>query len=164
MQFTVGFSKAISPLKIGSKLIQLVEKRNFSHVYIEFVSPVTGVKLISQASHGYVNLVNADLFFTQNEKIEEYLFFCDDQQWLNIESFIHKNLGKPYSQLQLLLIGIKKIMHITPAVSNQDEAFICSEWAKRVCDIDGLRLDSSIEIDYMTPSDLNTLIRNMKLQ
>jgi hypothetical protein len=164
MQFKVGFSRAISPLKIGSKLIQLVEKRPFSHVYIEFIDPITSIKLISQASHGYVNLVNAEIFFNQNKAIEEYIFECDEQQWLIIEAFMHKNLGKPYSQLQLCLIAIKKLLHITPAISNKDEAFICSEWAKRICDIDNLRLDSNIEIDYMTPSDLNTLIRNMKLQ
>jgi hypothetical protein len=163
MKFIIGFSRARSCLKIGSKIIQLVEARNFSHAYVKYIDSRTNIEVISQASHGIVNLVNSQIFIKDNILVEEYEIECSEEQFKKIELFIYSNLGKPYSEFQLALIGVKKIFHFTPKIKNHDEAFICSEWAKRVCEIANVELSDMIEDDYVTPSDLNTMIKNISI-
>lgn len=163
MKFIVGFSKAKSPWKFGSKIIQLVENRPFSHCYIRYDSPATGINLVSQASHGYVNLVNSCVFFKENDQIEEYEIDCTDEQFKDIQIFTHKNLGVKYSQTELILIGIKKLFNIKLNIRDYDESFICSEWAARICQIDGIDLIDIIDQDYLTPSDFNEIIKNLNI-
>lgn len=158
MKIIIGFSRAKSPWKIGSKVIQLVEKRPFSHAYMKYTSSYTKVDLVSQASHGMVNCFNYDIFLEDNVVVEEYEFECSDEQFKVIKTFIDSNIGKPYSRMQLVWIGVKKILHIQPKIENGDAAFICSEWAKRICEVAGIIIKS--EDDYITPSDLNTLIKS----
>lgn len=157
MEIIVGFSRAKDKLKLGSTLIRLVEKRAFSHVYIKYQCPLTKVMLIAQASHGLVNLCNFDIFKVDNIIVEEYKMECSDSQFYNMITFINLNLGKPYSKLQLILIGIKKILHLELKTKNQSESYICSELAFRICQIFGVKYSGNS--DYITPSDINKLVR-----
>lgn len=155
----VGFSKAKSSWKIGSTVIQKVDCRDYSHCYIRYVSDTTKVELIAQASHGFVNLVNKSIFLEQNIIVKEYAIDCAEHQTLEVRTFIDSNLGKPYSKLQLALIGIKKLLHIQIKYYDRDASYICSEFASRVCQI--LNINIPEELDYITPSDLdNILYRN----
>lgn len=158
MTFIVGFSKARSPWKVGSKLIQEGEKRNFSHAYIKYMTE--GMEVVAQASHGYVNQISVDRFNSQNITVEEYIVTCTDQDMLNIKQFVIKNLGAEYSKLQLLLLGIKKILHFEIPVDNKDSKFICSEFALRILDV--INLPDPVENkDYETPSDLQRLVSSL---
>lgn len=157
--FFVGFSRAKSPWKIGSSIIREVEKRDFSHAYIKYIDPLTGITMVAQASHGSVNIVNYDIFLQQNIVVEEYEITCTLEQYKEILIFICKNAGKPYSTFQLVLIGIKKIFGIELNIRNKDAKYICSEWAATICKIAGVPVPE--ELDYQTPSDLNTLLKNL---
>lgn len=154
----LGYSRSRSPWKIGSKVIQETEKRNFSHCYIVYICPITGVKIVSQASHGFVNEMNYDIFCIQNVVVEEYSFNCSDEQFLTILKYMKLNLGKPYSKLQLVLIGIKKLLHFEINIRNGNEAFICSEWQANIAKMMGIEVPD--ELDYETPSDINLVIKN----
>lgn len=158
--FICGFSRAKSPYAVGSTVIQLVEKRDFSHAYISYIDNETGVRMIAQASHGYVNLVNYDIFIKSNIIAEEYEITCTDQEYKDILKFIFENLGKKYSRTQLVWIGIKKIFRMEFKKSlNADVAFICSEWASRICQM--AKIEIKGELDYVTPSDLQTIISSL---
>lgn len=157
MEITVGFSRAKDKFKLGSTLIRLVEKRAFSHVYIKYQCPLTKVVLVAQASHSLVNLCNFDVFKTENIIVEEYKIVCNDIQFNDMLTFINLNLGKPYSMMQLVLIGIKKILHIEIKTRNKNDAYICSELAFRICQIFGIKYKGNS--DYITPSDINKLVR-----
>lgn len=155
----VGFSKAKSSWKIGSTVIQKVDCRDYSHCYVRYTCVTTKVELIAQASHGFVNLVSKAIFSEQNIIVKEYAIDCTDVQFLDVLTFVVNNLGKPYSKLQLILIGIKKFLHVQIKYYDRGASYICSELASRVCQI--LNINIPEEIDYVTPSDLdNILYRN----
>lgn len=153
----VGFSRARSPWKVGSTIIAATEKRNYSHVYIRYTDPTTGIEIVAQASHGYVNQVAYDIFIQDNIVVEEYDLETTPEQTLEILTFILKNLGKPYSKLQLLFITVKKLFHVTINIRNNDSAFICSELGAKVCKFKKIILEDDLDLE--TPSDLNTVLR-----
>lgn len=155
----IGFSKAKSPFKIGSTVIQQVDKKKYSHCYILYTDGITKVELVAQASHGFVNLVSKDIFLEQNIIIKEYAIECTEAQHVGILTFIHNNLGKPYSKLQLILIGIKKLFHIELNIHDKDASFICSEFAARVCSIAGIKVPE--DLDYFGPSDLEVIVQDI---
>lgn len=155
----IGFSKAKSQFKIGSTVIQKVNCRNYSHCYVRYTCSVTKVTLIAQASHGFVNLVSEAIFLEQNIIVKEYAVDCTDIQHVEILTFIASNLGKPYSKLQLILIGIKKLLHIELNIHDRDSSFICSEFAARVCSMTGIKVPS--DLDYFDPSDLDKILQDV---
>ena len=161
MKLIIGFSRAKSPWKIGSTVIRLSEKRNFSHTYVRYVDPTTTIDIVTQASQSFVNEVNYDIFQESNIVCEEYQLDCTEEQFINILTFIKTNLGVKYSTLQILFLGIKKILKFEVKEYNKDKEFICSEFAARICQIAGVRAPTYL--DYFTPSDLNTLIKDIKL-
>lgn len=153
----VGFSKANSPFKIGSTVIQKVDCRDFSHCFIKYTDATTKVELIAQASHGFVNLVSEAIFIEENIIVKEYAVECTPDQYLEILTFTHNNLGKPYSKLQLILIGIKKLLHIQINHFDRGASYICSEFAARLCSFAGIKVPS--ELDYVDPSDLDKILQ-----
>lgn len=158
MEIIVGFSKAKSIFKIGSTIIQKTDCREYSHCYIRHTNKITQVELIAQASHGFVNLVNKDIFTEENIIIKEYSIPCTDAQHLDILTFIDNNLGKPYSRLQLILIGIKKILHFEIKYYDRGASYICSEFAARICSFANIKVP--VELDYVEPSDLDKILQD----
>lgn len=157
--FIVGFSRSKSRLKIGSLLIQKVENRNFSHAYIRYTDDFTKVSLVAQASHGFVNEMNYDIFKESNVIVEEYQIQCSDEDFKKIVIFIKNNLGNLYSRWELLLIGVKKLFHFELPARDEQKEFICSKFTAMVCDIVNLKIDANLE--FVTPSDFNTFIKNL---
>lgn len=160
-KFYLGFSRSKSPWKVGSKVIQLTEKRDFSHSYIRYIDCLTEIDIVAQASHGYVNEMNFDIFKEHNIVVEEYLVMCTEEQYLDMIKFIRVNLGRDYSSLQIFFISVKKVLRFEVNVYNKDKQFICSEFAARICGICGVTVPTYL--DYFTPSDLNTLAKDVKL-
>jgi hypothetical protein len=160
--FIVGYSRAKSPWKIGSTVIQEVEKRNFGHVYIRYTCLLTGIEVVAQASHGYVNEMNYDIFQEQNVVVREYEVICSDEDFINMLKFIRTNLGRDYDQLAILIIGLKKIFGIKIQANNRDKHFICSEFGARVCQIVKLPLDV-LNLDYFTPSQSELFMSNLTI-
>lgn len=158
---TVGFSRSKSPWKVGSQAIQISEKRNFSHAYIRYECLLTQVQIVAQASHGFVNEMNYDIFQEHNIVCEEYVLECSDEHFIDVIKFIRKNLGVDYSKMQIFFLAIKKLLRFEVKEYNKDKEFICSEFAARICQIAGVTVPSYL--DYFTPSDLNTLIKDIKL-
>lgn len=157
-KIVVGFSKSRSPWKIGSKIIADVEARDFSHAYVKYNCILTDEVIISQASHGYVNEMNYDVFQVHNIVVHEYEIECQDSDFIEMLKFMRKNLGLPYSKMQIFFISLKKLFGFKINVYNRDKEFICSEWAARICKI--LKITVPEELDYFTPSDLNELLKN----
>jgi len=159
MNIIIGFSRAKSPWKIGSLFIREVEKRNFSHAYIKMDILSTGIPMVAQASHGTVNVINYEIFKKDSIVVEEYIINCSDKDYSEILTFISNNAGKPYGVFQLVLIGVKKLFHIELDIRNRDSKYICSELAARIAGIAGVNVPELL--DYTTPSDLNTLLKEL---
>lgn len=163
MDIIIGFSRAKSPWKIGSKIIAEAEKRDYSHAYVKIINPFTKITLVYQASLGMVNMYNYNLFLEHNTVVEEYTMTATQENYKEILTFLHSNVGKPYSKTQVMFLSIKKLLGFEVKYQNKDEEFICSELAVRVIEIviPGTTYDTSI--DYVTPSDLNRLVNQLNL-
>lgn len=160
MDIIIGFSRAKSPWKIGSKIIAESEKRDYSHAYIRFNSKTTGISIVYQASLGMVNAYNYDLFKEHNVVVEEYIVSTDKHT--EILTFLQTNLGKPYSKIQILTLSLKKLLGFEVKYKNNDSEFICSELALKIIQI--VRPDAKYENqDYCTPSDLNKLVNELNI-
>ena len=157
----IGFSKSKSPWKVGSQVIRLGEKRDFSHAYIRYECILTNIQIVAQASKGFVHEMNYDIFQEHNIVCEEYELECSNEQFIEVIKFIRKNLGVDYSKLQIFFLSIKKLFKIEVKEYNKDKEFICSEFAARICQIAGITVPTYL--DYFTPSDLNTLIKDINL-
>lgn len=163
MDIIIGFSRAKSPWKIGSKIIAESEKRNYSHAYIRFACEVTGVQLVYQASLGMVNAYSYELFKAHNVIVEEYILTASGrEQDIELLTFLQKNLGKPYSKIQIMLLTLKKLFNFEVKYSNNDAEFICSELAARIVLV--VLPEANVNnLDYYTPSDLNKLVNELKI-
>jgi hypothetical protein len=160
-KIVIGFSRSKSAWKIGSQAIQISEKRNYGHAYIRYQDSLTDEKMIAQASHGFVNETQVDTFLLSNLIVKEYEFVVSEDKFIEVMRFIKKNLGKPYSQCQIICIALKKVLGIKVDIHNKDQAFICSEFGLMIAE---LLLDkkSNAESDYETPSDLDFLLESNK--
>lgn len=156
MRIVVGFSRAKSAFKLGSTAIQLAEKRNFGHAYIRYYSDEKQCDIVAQASHGFVNEMNFDIFKETNIVVKEYTLECNEDHFKKVLKFIGSKLGTKYSQMQIILIAIKKVLRFEVKQYNKDKYFICSEFAAVICNILGIEVPN--ELDYFTPSDLDTLL------
>lgn len=155
-QIVVGFSRSRSPWKIGSRIIASVESRNFSHAFIQYNCLLTNTAIVSQASHGFVNEMTLEIFELHNIITHKYTINCEDSEFIDMLKFIRSNLGIPYSMMQIVFIGLRKLFGISTNVNNRDKAFICSEWAARICSI--LKITVPDNLDTFSPSDLNELL------
>lgn len=162
MEIVIGFSRALKPYQILSKIIMAVEKRDYSHAYIKYQCPITNVMMVCQASHGYVNEMNLDIFLKHNIISHEYTIELTNEEFVDFLTFTKENLGVKYSVKELFLISIKKLFHITINNYDGDESFICSEWAARI--LKKLKLFNQDKLDYITPSDLDTILKNLQLK
>lgn len=154
----VGFSRAKSAWAVGSKAIQAVEKRNFSHVYIKYQCSLTGQLIVAQASKGFIHEMTWDNFLEHNICVKEYSVDCSDFSYKLALTFVRENLGVPYSYTQLFWIGLKKLFKVKITYNNRDNAYICSEFAARVCGMLGVGVGSIENLDTFTPSDMNELM------
>ena len=156
VELKVGFSRSRKWWKVGSKVIMATEKRNFSHAYIRYVCPITKETMICQASHGYVNEMNLDIFVKENIITHEYIIKVSMEDFIEVLTFCKRHLGVKYSTKEIFMIAIKKIFHVTINEYDGDETFICSEWGARV--LKSLRFLNNAKLDYMTPSDFNEIL------
>jgi Fe-S cluster assembly iron-binding protein IscA len=100
--------------------------------------------------------MNLDIFVKENIITHEYHITISDAEFVDLLTFCKRHLGVKYSIKQILMIGIKKIFHLTINEYNGDEAFICSEWGARV--LKSLRFLHNAKLDYVTPSDFNEIL------
>lgn len=157
MNIIIGFSKAKSLLAIGSTIISKIEHRDYSHVYIRNYDFETSLEMVHQASHGRVNAIAFENFKLNNIVVKEYKFSPTREQYVDIMRFMKSNLGVPYSRLQLILIGIKKLLRIEVKIKNGTSAEICSELGARVTKIAGIKIEDNM--DFIAPSDLDKILK-----
>lgn len=137
----IGWSRASSPLAIGSKFIQWWDGGDVSHTYVKFYWQSVGGWLIYQASKGMVNFYNEDLFKEHNTIVEEIRVDLSDETYLNTQKFAYVNLGRKYSRLQLLGFVVarlcselkkaspclEKLLPEKNVFGNGHEQYVCTE-------------------------------------
>jgi hypothetical protein len=147
----IGFSRSRSRYKIFSKIIQLVEKRQFSHSYIIIND------MVYQASHGMVHSVTYDNFLKNNIEIKKYKLEISEDKFNLINNYIKNTLGTTYGFDQIFGILIQKIFRkAEPVIVNNSDRMVCSEFCARVLNV----FDPGLEIEYdaVTPSNLQEIM------
>jgi hypothetical protein len=156
MKLIIGFSTSRSAWAIGSTAIRVAEKRDYSHSYVRFESPLTGVDTVVQASHGFINQQSFAIFNQKNVVVKEYTFDITFEDFKKLKKYMDENMGKPYSYLQIFFLAIKKLFRIEFDAQNKDHEFICSEFAARILEV--LGIVNTSKQDLITPSDLEKMI------
>jgi hypothetical protein len=163
MGVEICFSRAKSPLAIGSVAIRLAEKRPYSHVFIKFIEPKSQKLMVLHAAHGMVHLVPYKKFVETAIEVKSYSLEFNEQEFDQLWEFMMSNLGRPYSERQLLVIAILKILKTKRFVRvDGAKSYICSELAAMVCKLKNIALPA--ELDVITPSDLDYFMSSSGFQ
>jgi hypothetical protein len=154
----IGFSTHKGSLL--SKTIQIAESSNYSHVYIRRQSKYG--EYIYQASGLQVNFMNINIFLKDNVIIEEYEFELPDDKKEKLISFFIKYVGTKYGIIFLFkilaVILSQRCGYNFKLSGDGTETFICSELAALFCE-EILEIPINENIDFMTPKDLNPIIK-----
>lgn len=130
--------------KFGAELIKLYQGTEFSHVAI-----ILHDRLVFQASHGFVNCVHISNFMKENKIINSYSV---DSRSIDMD-FVYKQLGKPYSIFQLIVLPFLKFVK-AKYKGNRNQAFICSEFV-------GKALKLQWVDDTTTPLEIDNYLKNL---
>lgn len=160
MKLAIGFSTANLPL---AKLIQDVEKRPYSHVFVVIPDPITQRPLVAQASHGMVHLCSYEGFEAVNKIVKTYEYEIDYPTYKKVWNQILDWLGAAYSIKQLIGLLVQKIFQLPTIPSwatNGCNAQICSEFGARVASLIGIQINK--DFDDITPSNLDAILGAQK--
>lgn len=118
-----------------AELIKFADNTAYSHVYFEFHTNTLQYPLIYQASHTMVNFMGYEIFYSHNKMIKKYELEISDENYHRLMQFCVNNAGKPYPILQVVGIGIQKLLKCVGIKNshnifrNKDEQMVCSELA-----------------------------------
>ena len=158
MIITIGFSTAKNDLMLFARGIEAIEKRPYSHVFIRYDDPITGIEMVFQASHGMVNHMSYALFLTGNKVIKGYNINYNRVEFNTFYTFTLSRLGAPYGWKSILGIFLSKILRISNPFPNAKLTDICSQLGAQVCALKGMQMPQ--DMSSVTPSNLDTLIQN----
>lgn len=162
MKIYIGFSKP-NKFKPFAWLIQKVENRDYDHVYIRLIEPITNSDIIFQASSTMVNLYNPYLFFNNNVTIKEYEIDITVCQYKVLWIYIVKNLGIPYSLIEDFGILLMKIFNLKNQPFNRGQsAEFCSKLGANVCNI--LNISMPENVSNIDPTLLDQILSNKQLK
>lgn len=130
--------------KIGAEIIKWYQGTNYSHVAL-----IDNDDLVYQASHGYVNVWNFDVFMESNDVISVYEI---PDEAVDMD-YIKSHLGRKYGFDQILRIAFYVLTRIK-LKSNGEKRFICSE-------LIGKALRLSWVDDYTTPEQIDEYLRSV---
>jgi hypothetical protein len=142
-------------------LIRLGSKRDYSHVYVKIVDPISGRELTFEASLGIVHFGTYEALKQSNIVVKEYKIDMDGSQLLKVWNFMLDRLEVSYGNLELILAAIKTITGIKLLAGDGEQTEICSELGARVCECLGIDIPGNL--DYITPAELDDFL-STKLQ
>jgi len=151
----IGFSTHKKFTILGS-IIKLVEKTEFSHVYVKLYSESLDRYLIYQASGLIVNFVGEDIFYAKNKDIATFSLDITKEQQVKLLQKAVDNCGKPYGVADLFGIGWVRLGSLLGKkfknpFADHGKTYICSELASTLLLELGFNFNN---LDDITPRDL----------
>lgn len=159
----IGFSKPRS-FGILAWLIMVVERSEFSHVYMKTYSKSLDRWLIYQASGTKVNFIGQEKFYEHNESVKEYLFDVNPESKTKFLVKAVDTVGTPYGVKQLIGIGLVRLgkvfgLKLTNPFRDNRATYVCSELAAEVLEeITGINIGE--DLDTIGPKELDEIIMN----
>lgn len=152
MLLTYHFAKRIKGIKIGAKLIEWGQNTKFSHCAVEIIEHPEGDAWIFESVYPKARRVPLGEWLKTYKPVESYSFIIDDPILAqNIKNKLYANLHKPYSVLQLVVIGVGialKLLEkaINKITLNAKKYSICSEYMAEVQAEQGAKFDESVDL------------------
>ena len=154
----IGFSR---PKKdsIISKIIQIVDHRNFSHTYASWHDTLVFRDLVYQASPQGVMFENAARFMADNDVVARFAFSLTDDQMMKVMQLCVDFAGYAYGFKQIAGIAWVHFCRIfgkkvTNPFSDDTGTMVCSEVVYRILEIICPELLVGLDSDIVTPGDL----------
>lgn len=148
----VGFSHSTKAFSPFSKVIQLWDHTNYSHVYFQFESQKYDVTMIYQSSSTMLNYMSKDVFLMNNEIRKEFPIQVTDEQYSVLMTDCMKSAGLPYAVLQILGIVIADIFKLKKNPFPNAKEYFCSEWVAEELEKLGYKFNK--ELDLVKPIDV----------
>lgn len=150
--------------------IRRITSSRYNHVGVINYDYKTGVKTVIEAAFGGVREIPLDKYFQDIErrvcKCAIYRFkVISDAQINGIIDFMSQKIDNKYDYLQLICLALFLLFHITRRIEPIDicDAWICSELVAEASESVGLRLSDKIDSDCITPQDIVTSERIIKV-
>lgn len=125
---------------IGSKILQIHMKTDYSHVYVRWYLESQERAIVYQASHGSVHFRSLDNFTKDNIIVREFVLDVTDEQFKKFSQKCIDLAGEKYSSLQLLQIWLSDALGGIVQFSDQS-GYICSELMCELLEDLGLKFD-----------------------
>lgn len=133
-RITIGFSKPKNKVfPIFSLLIRLVERTEFSHVFVKMDSASLGTTLIYQASGTQVNFMGLKQFEDAAHIHSEFEFEVSDETYREFLRWAVREAGTPYGLKPVLgILAVKWFNLGRNPFSDGSKTWFCSELGARV--------------------------------
>lgn len=161
MRIWVGFSRPKKGLAWASKLIRLVEKTDYSHVYLRWQSK-SGAECFFHAAETRVQFWGGEIARDRLNILEEYWVDITAEDYRKLIAFTHRNSGREYGFGQLIgmaaqrLFGLKK----NPLADGR-RSWVCSEAVGYFIE-DILNHDLNKDLEVAGPKYINNwCVQNM---
>jgi hypothetical protein len=164
-QITITFSKATAWDAVFSWLIMLAEGTPYSHVAIKMQDLETGVNIVYQASHTFVNAFSEAEFLAAEDVIYSFTFIVDDVIEKDGRKFAENALGVPYGVLGCFGLGIVQIaawvgIKMNNPFKEVGQTYWCSAFIAAILENADVLITEE-NLNNMTPKDLYPLIASL---
>lgn len=161
----IGFSRPKSYFAPFAWLIMLVERRNYSHVYVRWYSSKADTDIVYHASGTFVHFLAFKYFEKKAHIVEEYEYNLPKTDYADLLHFCMSNAGADYGQAGTIGIGWVKLMQAAGRdVENplNSESQWCSKLAALVLrDVINLKEAKRIKAGTAGPSAINKFIKRL---
>lgn len=151
----IGFSKPQNrTFPIGSWLIRLFQKTEYSHVYLKFHSESLDRELIYEAVGGGVRFVGQKVWESHAVEVKSYLIEVKPENKKILLQYCIDNAGIEYGTMQNLGIFLSSILGSKKNLSEKGKN--CSEVVGEILKLEGyiIKKDSNL----LTPKDVDRIL------
>lgn len=163
----IGFSKP-KKFSLHGLIIEKIDNSQFDHAYIRFNLDQIERNIVFQSIAIGVQLVSESEFEERCTPVEEYQLQISEQQFIIMLQFCFDKAGKPYGILDVLGLGIAKILYKLGLKEKNpffegDSTYFCSQLVAQCLDaIDPS--DFQLNADNISPEDLRNLLQQLKIK
>lgn len=167
MKIVIGFSKPIKKSFHGW-LIEKIDNSTFDHAYLRFTLDKFKRDVVFQSIAVGVQLVSVPEFEGKCLPVEEYELDLTEDQFIKMFQFCIDNAGKPYGLLDVLGLGISKLLCKLGIKKKNpffegDANYFCSQIVIQCLDSIDPK-DFNFNADNISPKDLNTIVKSLNLK
>lgn len=159
MIIRVGFSRPKHRFfPIFSWLIRTVQKTEYSHTYVSWVSSKSCIPIVYEASGTMVHFVSRRLFDEHVETIHEYELDITDEHYKELIKFCLINAGVSYGIRQVFGMVLVKLFNLKKnPFSDGKKSQVCSELVGYILN-DALSANLTLDLDIAGPKEIKDFL------